>query len=47
MGTRIDENTPLADVLRLVDSWRFYRRLYGDDTEIVRNFALVIRSRVK
>ena len=37
----------LDDLLRLIASWRFYRRLYGDGAEITRNFALVIRSRIK
>ena len=37
----------IDDVLRLIASWRYYRRLYGDDAAIVHNYALVIRSRIK
>lgn len=36
-----------ADTIRLVASWRVYRRMYGDSAALVRNFALVIRSRVQ
>ena len=41
---------PYADTLRLVASWRVYRRMLADDARYVRlvaDLALVIRSRVK
>mgnify|MGYP001571701980 FL=1 len=41
---------PYADTLRLVASWRTYRRMMADDARYVRlvaDLALVIRSRLK
>lgn len=40
----------LEDTLRLVESWRTYRRMMIDDARYVRlvsDLALVIRSRIK
>jgi hypothetical protein len=40
--------TPLDDTLRLVASWRFYRRMNDPrDVQRIADFALVIRSRVR
>jgi hypothetical protein len=55
MGTRIDENAALADVLRLIDDWRTYRRMLAQReipidrdhyARLVRDLAMVIRGRV-
>jgi hypothetical protein len=40
--------TPLDDTLRLIESWRFYRRMNDPrDVRLIADLALVIRSRVK
>jgi hypothetical protein len=38
----------LDDTLRMIESWRFYRRMNDPrDVQRIADFALVIRSRVK